>query len=251
MFSKFIAPFSAVLLTALSSAALPNNPTVDARATAALQKMTDHLKNANTMTIRAHSILEEVSDTNEKVQHEINMDLQVKRPNKIFGIKSGYENFSFWLDSGNLTVLDTQKNKFSRTAVPSNLDVFLDETDKYNIDAPFADLLYSDALPKLLANVVSGRYLGLVEVGGIPCHQLAFRQENVDWQIWVADGEKPFPVKITIVSKMVTGSPEFTLVVDSFDTGMALQNSLFSFAPPKGASEEPFKLADKCSGCCR
>jgi hypothetical protein len=40
-----------------------------------------------------------------------------------------------------------------------------------------------------------GSYIGREEVGGSVTHHLAFRNPNVDWQIWIRDGQQPLPLK--------------------------------------------------------
>ena len=72
------------------------------------------------------------------------------------------------------------------------------------------------------------------------CTHLAFRGSEVDWQIWIEDGDKPLPRKFILTSKKVAGEPEFTVLIRSWDMAPELTNSEFSFTPPKGAKKIEF-----------
>ena len=83
----------------------------------------------------------------------------------------------------------------------------------------------------------SGFVVGQSVVGGVRCIHLAFRGTEVDWQIWVEDGDKPLPRKFIITAKQVAGEPQFTVLLRSWDLAPKLTNREFGFAPPKGAKK--------------
>ena len=107
-------------------------------------------------------------------------------------------------------------------------------------DAPAGDLIYSNAYEALTEDVVSGSYVSLSIVDGIRCHHLAFRGNEVDWQIWIDDGDKPLPRKFIITSKWMTGAPQYTVLVKSWNLSPELTDDYFTFAPPKGAEKIDF-----------
>ena len=72
------------------------------------------------------------------------------------------------------------------------------------------------------------------------CTHLAFRGSEVDWQIWIEDGDKPLPRKFILTSKTVAGEPEFTVLIRSWDMAPKLTNSEFSFTPPKALRRSSF-----------
>jgi hypothetical protein len=62
----------------------------------------------------------------------------------------------------------------------------------------------------------------------------------VDWQIWIEDGDKPLPKKFVITTKWMTGAPQFTVLVKSWNLSPKLTEDLFTFVPPKGAQRIDF-----------
>ena len=77
-------------------------------------------------------------------------------------------------------------------------------------------------------------------VGGVKTTHLAFRGGEVDWQIWIEDGDKPLPRKFILSSKKVSGEPEFTVLIRNWDVAPKLSDQEFNFKPPKGAKKIEF-----------
>jgi hypothetical protein len=77
-------------------------------------------------------------------------------------------------------------------------------------------------------------------VGGVKCHHLAFRGNEVDWQIWIEEGDKPLPKKFIVTSKWMTGAPQFTVTIKSWNLSPKLTDDMFTFVPPKGAQKIDF-----------
>jgi hypothetical protein len=77
--------------------------------------------------------------------------------------------------------------------------------------------------------------LGSGVIGGKECDHLAFRAKDTDWQIWIAQGNEPYPCRYVITSKSVDQAPQFTLEVHDWKAGSAAAQSGFSFTPPAGA----------------
>jgi hypothetical protein len=49
----------------------------------------------------------------------------------------------------------------------------------------------SDAYSQLMAEVTDTKDLGSGVIDGVECDHLAFRTEQADWQIWIAQGSRP------------------------------------------------------------
>jgi hypothetical protein len=52
--------------------------------------------------------------------------------------------------------------------------------------------------------------LGSGVIGGVECNHLAFRTPDVDWQIWIAQGDRPYPCLYVITSPKVAGYPQYS-----------------------------------------
>ena len=88
-----------------------------------------------------------------------------------------------------------------------------------------------------MENVRTGRYLGIHHVQDVKCHHLAFRQEGLDWQIWIEDGDKPVPRKLVITYKELPGRPQFVALLGKWDMAAIASDDLFVFKTPEGVKK--------------
>lgn len=106
----------------------------------------------------------------------------------------GFADVEFVFDGKTLTLLGKTANLYGQLEVPGTLDHLIDELrDKYRRPAPGTDLLLSNVNDKLMATVVNVKDLESGVIGGVECDHLAFRTKDVDWQIWIAQGSRPYP----------------------------------------------------------
>ena len=54
-------------------------------------------------------------------------------------------------------------------------------------------------------------------VEGVLCDHLAFSRDDTDWQVWIEAGERPVPRKLVITSIDLPGTPQFGVVITSFE----------------------------------
>ena len=96
-------------------------------------------------------------------------------------------------------------------------------------------VLVGIVVDQIIARVRQGTYLGLHQVNGVKCHHLAFRQEAIDWQIWIEDAERPVARKVVITFKEQPGHPQFTALIDKWNLSADAPESAFEFTPPANA----------------
>jgi len=72
---------------------------------------------------------------------------------------------------------------------------------------------------------------------GCACHHLAFKQQNIDWQIWIEDGPQPLIRRFVITHKQEEGAPEFTALITHWNFSDSIPDSTFEFDPPPGSTE--------------
>jgi len=216
---------------------------VDPQAAAVVRRMSEHLGSLRAFRVTADSTTEVVLDSGEKIQMLATSNVALQRPNKLRSERRGpLTDVLFMYDGDRITLHGRGKNLYAQMDAPNDLDAALDfARDRLDIEAPGADLLYANAYEGLMEGVRSGRYLGLAEVDGVVCEHVAFRGEDVDWQLWVERGERPLPRRYVIVSRDVQGSPEFAVDLRDWDVGpTAVAASDFVFTPPRGAREIDF-----------
>ena len=175
---------------------------VEPQAEKLLRRMSDYLAGRQQFTLKAESTLEAVLTSGQKLQYDSPATLMLSRPNKLRAHRKGdLANQEFFYDGKSLSLYNPRENLYATTAAPATLDEMLDfAREKLDIIAPAAELLYKNAAEKMLKEASSGILVGPSMIGGVKTTQLAFRGAEVDWQIWIDDGDKPLPRKFVLTS---------------------------------------------------
>ncbi len=122
--------------------------------------------------------------------------------------------------------------------IEGSVDHLIDELrDTYGAPLPAADLLTSNAYETLMEDVTDIKDLGAGVIGGRVCDHFAFRAAEVDWQIWIAQGDKPFPCRFEIATRDLPSNPRYRVDVRDWRGGETPSNDTFTFVPPDGATE--------------
>jgi len=219
---------------------------VDPAATQILRRMTDYLGSLQQFSVHTQNTLEEVLESGQKIQFDISARVMVQRPNKLRAEREGDLISQFIVyDGKTLTIYNPADNYYAVAAAPDTLEETLHfARDSLDIVPPSGDLLYSNAFDLLTANVTSAMVVGKSMIGGVKCDHLAFRGPVVDWQIWIADGDKPFPHKYVIVTRNDPVQPEYIVLMSHWNIAPDVNDTLFTFTPPQGAKKTDFLRLD-------
>jgi hypothetical protein len=141
------------------------------------------------------------------------------------------------------------KNLFTQVVVPGTVDQLVDVLrDKYNRPLPAADLLMSNAYDELMPGVDDVKDLGSGVIDGVECDYFAFRKKEVDWQIWIAQGDRPYPCRYVITSKLIAGEPQYSIQTRDWKTGDQVASDDFGFKNQTNAKKiEPNEIKDMMS----
>lgn len=215
---------------------------IEPKADELLRKMSDYLAGLEQFSVQTENTLEVILRSGEKIQYVNPANLSIRRPDKLRADRKGdIVNQEFYYDGKTLTQYMNDGSYYATVEAPPTIEETIDfARESLDVYAPGGDLIYRNAYDVLTEDVVSGFYVGLSVIDGVKCHHLAFRGNEVDWQIWVEDGDKPLPKKFIITSKWMTGAPQFTLSVKSWNVSPKLTEDMFTFVPPKGAQKIDF-----------
>lgn len=220
----------------LCSPVLAQTPAVDARADAVLKAMSRTLASAKVFSFASHATTDTFADDGQKVQTARSQRVTVRRPDGIASVVTGDDlNLRFVYDGKQVLLHNTDKPAYALTDLPATIDQALDAlANDYGLAIPLADVVLSDPYKSLIEKVRSGRYVGTGYVDDTKCHHLAFRQDVVDWQVWVEQGDAAVPRKIVITYKDMPGSPQFTAYLSDWNLAATPEAGAFTITVPPG-----------------
>lgn len=230
-----------LLLALAASSALPalalagkaaHKDAFDPKALALFEKTCKYLAGLKGYSFRAETLVDLVYRGGPKVQIARNMDVTVQRP-RAFKVVTRGDDVSATSVFDGKTFIQAFDDKKVYGQIPAAMDIdavvaMLDK--KYDLDSPLSDLILNDACAGMHA--LSGSYLGLGYVGGALCHHLIFQSVDIDWQIWIEDGDKPLPRKVLITEKKLPKAPQFLAFLNHWQI-VDNPPQEFMYTPPK------------------
>jgi hypothetical protein len=131
---------------------------------------------------------------------------------------------------------------FARLESPENLDGVVDLViAKLGTHPPLANLLYSDLWGVLELRIDSASHLGDSRIEDVACDHLYFRNPDVDWQIWIEQGERPLPRRLVVRYKNAPKSPTFRASIRGWNLKPRVKDKLFELDLREGAKQVPFE----------
>jgi hypothetical protein len=207
-----------------------------------LKAMTDYVTSQKVISVTYDSDIEVITDNLQKIQFASSGQMLLSRPDKIRASRiGGYTDVDLVFDGKTLTVLGKNLNAFAQTDSPGSIDQLVARLrNEFNVAVPGADLLLFKAYDDLMTDVVEAKHVGRGVMDGVECDHLAFRDTDVDWQLWVEVGDRPIPRKYIITSKAVTGGPQYTLRIKDWKTDPQVAADAFTFKAPADARKVEF-----------
>jgi len=140
-----------------------------------------------------------------------------------------------------ITLIDTESNVYATAPQTGGTDeTIVHFVRDLHMRLPLAVLLTSK-LPKELKNrVKSIDYVEKTSIGGAPSDHLAARTDTVDFQVWVAQGDKPLLQRVVLTYKNAPGQPEFRAQFSDWNLAPAIADATFTVKPPDGALKIAF-----------
>ena len=185
--------------------------TIEPGAVAALRKMSAYVKTLKTMQIKMVTERDEVDDFGQLLTFGGATTYKVKAPDGfVIDVTDGPKIRTYVYDGKSVTMFDPKTKYYARFDAPSTIRATLDSAaEKYGIIVPLDELFHWDDQEAKIEAVKSAHYVGEAMVNGQAADQYAFRGPAVDWQIWIAQGDKPLPLRFVLVGREDPAKPQF------------------------------------------
>jgi len=217
-------------------------PKVDPAATQILKRMTDYVGSLKKFSVYTQGTLEDLNDSGHRVDLDVSARAIVSRPNKLLCERRGDRiEQNFFYDGKTLTLCNPLDKVYATVPAPGSIEGMLGfARDSLGLIIPVGDLVYSNAFPLLMKDVTLAAVVGKAFIGGVSCDHLLFSRPGVDFQVWIADGGKPLPMKYVVTD---TGTPallSISAVMSDWNVAPGVPDARFKFTPPKGSKPITF-----------
>jgi hypothetical protein len=233
---------STLAALALAGAAVPalaqQPPAVDPGAMAALQSMGAYLRSLKTFQVEVATTDEDVLDDGQKIQYSGTTSILARMPNGLRAeVANDRRDRMYLYDGKTFTLFAKRLNYFATVPAPPTVGQLADTLDeKYDVSVPLADL-FRWGTPGWSTDDIKGAMdVGPSTVQGVTCQQYAFRQDDIDWQIWIQKGDHPLPRRLVITTKTDEARPQHTAEY-TWNLAPSFNDAAFVFDPPEGAGK--------------
>ncbi|CAG4894875.1 DUF2092 domain-containing protein [Paraburkholderia saeva] len=233
-----IAAPSGYAQTQPANTAQPAASAVDQGSIQALKTMGTYLQTLKRFRVSNELSAERVLTDGQKLQHTAMAEMNVARPDKLQVLmRSPRSTRELFYNGKTVTLYQPAQKYYSSVEYTGTIASLIESLRaKYGLELPLADLFLwgTDAAP--LDKIESAMNAGQDFIGNDLCDHYAFRQGDIDWQIWISAGDKPLPRKIVITNRSDDARPQSVSLLQ-WDLKPAMPDSVFTFAPPKGSTK--------------
>jgi hypothetical protein len=214
-----------------------------AQAMAILMRMADFLGGTQRFSVSVRADYDAVQKSGQRIEFGDLRKVTLSRPDRlrIEGERSDGVKTLTVFNGNEIVLIDKTSNVYATAPQPGGLDdTIVYFVKDLGMQLPLAVLFMSQMPAELEARVRSVDYVERTNMYGSPSHHLAARTDTVDFQVWVADGDRPLPQRVVITYKQANGEPQFRAQFSDWNLAPALDDSTFLAKPADGAQKVAF-----------
>lgn len=248
-----IAICAGAISAAGATTATAQSPAIDPMAVQGLQRTLTQLYNANQMRVHTVSTVEDLDAAGHRIDRDLTADIIIKRPNGLLTVRSSEgKDGRLYYDGKTLTLFDQLHNVYASKPAPPTIEGMITlARERVGIVMPAADLLYRDAFAQLTKDMSLAKVVGTQVIGGVKCDHLLFSRPGADFQVCVASGPAPWPVKYIVTDTSTPARLSVSTEFTKWDTAAKTDPATFEFVPPPGAQLTKFVPVKPADGADR
>ena len=191
---------------------IANEGVIEDGAIDALKEMSNFLKSANTLKVNTVGSLDVVTNNGQRIQLDGTTEYKIRRPGFVIDYNSDIKSRRFIYDGKTFTVYSPKLGYYASVPAPGTNKEVLDIIyNKFGISLPLEDLFrWGDGSNGDRLKALKSAYkVGTATIDGTETDHYAFREEDVDWEVWIQQGNQPLPRKLVIVDRTDPSRPTF------------------------------------------
>ena len=209
---------------------------ISPEARSAMEQVKAALNGPQRLSLTAEISRDETLSYGYKLQHNEFVKMDVERPTKMkVDVSGDLKNRTYYYDGAEFTVFAKDLNVYAKKPVAGTIRELVGMLLDRGVDMPLIDMLYDGQAGDLLDDVRVGIVVGDSTIEGDPVTHLAFRQPDVDWQLWISKSSN-LPRKILITTRYTVGDPQYQAVLH-WNTAPKFAANNFQFVPAKGVTQ--------------
>jgi hypothetical protein len=219
------------------NAPVANEGVIEDGAVDALKEMSAYLMSAKTLAITSQGSLDVVTNDGQRIQLDGTTNYKIRRPGFVIDYVSDVKSRRFIYDGKTFTVYSPKLGYYASVPAPATNREVLDTIyNKFGIALPLEDLFrWGDGRSDDRIKALKSAYdVGPATIDGVETDHYAFREADVDWEVWIQQGDQPLPRKLVIVDRNDPAKPTFIARL-SWQLNPTFSDADFTFVPDANA----------------
>jgi hypothetical protein len=208
-----------------------------------LMRMAAYLGGAQAYSVSLRAGYDVVQKSGQKIEFNEARKITLARPDKlrVETERSDGTKTLVVFNGKEIVLVDAAKNVYATSPQPGGIDDSVVHFVKdLGMRLPLWVMLMSRMPAELEARVKAIDYVEKTSILGAPAHHLAARGDGIDFQVWVADGDKPVPLRVVITYRKSPGQPQFWAQLSDWNLAPAVTDATFTAQVPAGAQKIAF-----------
>lgn len=234
----------AICLSALTGASAQSNgdgadvAVVEPEALDALNRMGAYLRSLTSFAVVADSTRDDIAETGETIEYASRVTMKARLPDRLrVDVSSDRNERQFFYDGDRVVIYAPAVGAYAGFAAGATIREALETASAdYALELPLADLFVWGTPEDDKGLLTDAFSVGPSRIGGEDCEHFVFRQEGIDWQLWVREGDAPLPCRLVITSTDEEARPRYSATLD-WDLEAGIADSDFVFTPTDGTYE--------------
>jgi hypothetical protein len=214
-----------------------NEGVIEDGAVDAIKEMSSFLMTAQTLGLTSQGSMDVVTGDGQRIQLDGTTTYKIRKPGFVIDYQSDIKSRRFIYDGKTFTVYSPKLGFYASTPAPATNREVLDTVyNKFGIRLPLEDLFrWGDGSHADRIQALKSAYeVGSAMVDGVDTDHFAFREAEVDWEVWIQKGGQPWPRKLVIVDRSDPARPTFTARLN-WQMNPAFTDADFAFVPDGNA----------------
>lgn len=215
------------------------------RASELLSGMANYLAKLPGFKVSVVGSYDTVQESGQKIEFNESRQVTLSRPNLLRveeQMSDGAQDLLVF-DGKEISIYNSDLGVYAKAPQPGSIDdAVVYFVRDLGMRLPLAPIFSSRLPEELSKRVKSIDYVELTNILGPPAHHIAARTNTVDFQVWIADGERPLPLRIVLTYKNDPGQPQFRAMFLNWDEKSPAASDAFRFVPPADAQQIIFAV---------
>ncbi len=218
-------------------------PRIDPESMSDLVESLEFLSKAGSFSFTAEQEYDALQGNGQKIEFGGVHKLAVVRPDKVRSdiVSRDGSKKLFVFDGKDIYYSDIDDNVYASVPRPGDINQAIDYfTEDLQMPLPLGQLISSDVSEWVKKEIYAGGFVDQATINGVLCDHLAFRTENIDFQVWIAAEGDPLQMRLVIDYKNAPGEPQFRAMLKDWNFKPEVSDSLFVFKPAENMQKIAF-----------